>query len=422
MHINEYDNSGSFKVFSKSYYGKIGYYGFEVKKLAVPSSIQQIAVFTSPRKTFLGFNSLSVISGEIAAMNIKKLLIVTDTGMVKLGYVDRVQGLIHDMNVEVYDRCAQEPSLNDLEELASTVKERNYDAVLGIGGGSAMDSAKIASFTATNLGPISDYTGEDKIQRKGLPLICVPTTSGTGSEVTRFTVIAYERTKRAIASNLIMPDIAIVDPMLTVSMPPKLTAYTGVDALAHAVEAMISLWATPFTDALALAAIKWVFQYLKRAAFNGYDLEARYHMSLAATTAGLSFNNPRIVLAHSIGQTIGPTYGIPHGLSVALALPYTLDFYLPTSAGKIALISEAAGVYDPEKTEEGNAKALVEKLFQFYQELGLPLSLRELRVPFNALDKLAEDTVTMQPRRNSPIQFTKENLLKVYEKIWKGEV
>jgi len=401
---------------------KTKYYGFEVSKLTVPSSMQQITVFTSPNKTFLGFNSLSAISGEIAALNSEKLLIVTDPGMVKLGYVDRIQGLLRNVTVEVYDRCTREPSLSNLEELASKVRERNYDAVLGIGGGSAMDSAKIASFTVTNPEPISNYTGEDKIQRKGLPLICVPTTSGTGSEVTRFTVIAYERTKRAIASNFIIPDIAVVDPMLTVSMPPKLTAYTGIDALAHAVEAMISLWATPFTDALALAAIKWIFQYLKKATFNGYDLEARYHMSLAATTAGLSFNNPRIVLAHSIGQTIGPTYNIPHGLAVALALPYTLDFYLPTSVGKMAAISQVAGVYDREKTDEGNAKALIKKLLQLYQELGVPLSLKELGVPFDALEKMAEDTVTMQPRRNSPIQFTKENLMKVYENTWKGEV
>ena len=390
--------------------------------MAVPSSIKQISLFTGPRKIFFGLNSLGVLSKELMALNAKKLLIVTDPNMVKLGYVDKIVGQLKDVKVEVFSDIEQEPSLSGLEELASRVREQNYDVILGLGGGSAIDSAKIASFLATNSGPISDYIGEDKVQRKGLPLICVPTTSGTGSEVTRFAVIKYERTKKAIVSDLIIPDIAIVDPVLTVSMPPKLTAYTGLDALTHAVEAMISSWATPFTDTLALGAIRWVFQYLKRAYVNGDDLEARYYMSIAAVMAGLSFNDPRVILGHSIGQTIGPIYNIPHGLSVALALPYMLDFYLATSAKKIAMMGEVVGVYDPEKTEEENAKALIGKLFKFYKELDTPLSLKEFGIPFNALEKLAEDTITFQPRRNSPMEFTKENVLKVYEKMWRGEV
>lgn len=384
--------------------------------------MKQISLFTGPRKIFFGLNSLGVLTKELMALNADNLLIITDANIVKLGYVDRIVGQLDNVKVEVFSKVEQEPSLSKLEELATGVRERNYDVILGLGGGSVMDSAKVASFSARNPGPILHYLGVDKVRKKGLPLICVPTTSGTGSEVTRFAVIKHGKTKKAVVSDLIIPDIAIVDPVLTVSMPPSLTAHTGLDAFAHAAEAMISSWATPITDTLALGAIEWVFRYLKRAYINGDDLEARYHMSIAATMAGLSFNDPRVILAHSIGQTIGPIYNIPHGLSVALTLPYMLDFYLATSANKIAMMSKAAGLYSPEKTEEENAKALIEKLLQFYRELSVPLSLKEFGVPLNALEKLAEDTITLQPRRNSPIKFTKENILNVYDKMWKGRV
>ena len=223
-------------------------------------------------------------------------------------------------------------------------------------------------------------------------------------------------------SDLIIPDTALVDPALTVSMPPKLTSHTGLDALSHAVEAMISTWATPLTDTLALGASRWVFQYLKKAYLNGDDIEARCYMALAATTAGLSFNDPRVLLAHSIGQTIGPIYNIPHGLSVAVALPYMLDFYLTISANKIARIGEQAGAHDPEKTPEENAQAFIDWLFHFYRELNVPFSLRELGIPFDALEKLSEDTLTFQPRRNTPIPLTKKNVLPLYEKMWRGKI
>jgi len=253
-----------------------------------------------------------------------------------------------------------------------------------------------------------------------LPVICIPTTSGTGSEVTKFAVIRYEKTKKAISSDRIISDIAIVDPILTVSLPAKITAYTGLDALSHAVEAMISTWATPLTDTLALGAIKAIFRYLKRAYVNGEDLEARYYMSMAATLARLSFNDARVLLAHSIGQTIGPIYDLPHGLSVAFALPYILDFYLTSSAEKIALISEAAGIYDGRMTDKENAQRMIKWLLNFYRELDIPLSLIDLGASIDDLEIMAEYTVKFQPRSNSPIPLTKEKMLELYKKMWKG--
>ena len=390
--------------------------------MSVPSTMKQILLFTGPRRIFFGLGCLEVLPKELSMLGAKRLLIVTDENIVRLGYIDKATALLNDVTSEVFDKVEQEPSLAGVEELASKVRKRDFDAVLGIGGGSAMDTAKIASLSATNPGHIADYLGTDKVQKKGLPLLCAPTTSGTGSEVTRYAVVKDERTKRAIVSDLIIPDTALVDPALTVSMPPKLTSHTGLDALSHAVEAMISTWATPLTDTLALGASRWVFQYLKKAYLNGDDIEARCYMALAATTAGLSFNDPRVLLAHSIGQTIGPIYNIPHGLSAAVALPYMLDFYLTISANKIARIGEQAGAHDPEKTPEENAQAFIDWLFHFYRELNVPFSLRELGIPFDALEKLSEDTLTFQPRRNTPIPLTKKNVLPLYEKMWRGKI
>jgi len=388
--------------------------------MPIPSSLKRVTMFTGPRRIYIGLDSLKVLSSEIERLNPQKPLIVTDPNMEKLGYVDKVKKQLHSVKAEVFDEIKGEPSINELEQLAARVREGKYDLIIGLGGGSAMDSAKIASISATNEGSIEKYIGVDKIRSEGLPLICIPTTSGTGSEVTRFAVIKYERTKKAISSDLIIPDIAIVDPTLTISLPAKITAFTGLDALSHAVEAMLSTWATPFTDALALGAIRAIFRYLKRAFENGEDLEARYYMSMAATLAGLSFNDPKVLLAHSIGQTIGPIYNLPHGLSVACALPYILDFYLPSSADKIALLSEAAGIYNKEMTNEENAQRMIRWLLEFYRELEVPLSLKEFGASLDDLDKLAEYTVNFQPRSNSPIKLTKENMLELYRKMWKG--
>jgi len=143
-------------------------------------------------------------------------------------------------------------------------------------------------------------------------------------------------------------------------------------------------------------------------------------MSMAATLAGLSFNDPKVLLAHSIGQTIGPIYNVPHGLSVAFALPYILDFYLSSSANKIALISEAAGIYDGEMTDKENGQRMIKWLLKFYRELDIPLSLKELGASFDDIDKMAEYTVTFQPRSNSPISLTKANMLELYRKMWRG--
>jgi len=387
--------------------------------VTVPPSTERVSLFTGPRKILFGFNSLRMLSKELTDLEDHRLLIVTDPQICKLGYVERIVEQLDDMETQVFSKVKREPIISDLEDLASEVRGQDYDAVLGLGGGSVMDSAKIASFAATNLEPISGYVGVDKVQNKGLPLICAPTTSGTGSEVTRYAVIKYERTKKAVTSDLIIPDVALVDPALTASMPPKLTAYTGLDALAHAIEAMISSWATPLTDILALGAVRLIFQSLEKAYNNGDDIEARYQMSIAATTAGLAFNDPKVMLAHSIGQTIGPIYNIPHGLSVALPLPHMLDFYIETSADKISMISEAAGIHDPEKTDEENARAMIRELLHFYKRLDVPLSLKEFGVSHNALGKLAKYTVRFQPRSNSPIQFTNENILEVYLKMWK---
>ncbi|HIE18917.1 TPA: iron-containing alcohol dehydrogenase, partial [Candidatus Bathyarchaeota archaeon] len=207
--------------------------------MSIPSSLKRITLFTGPRRIHISLNSLKVLGSEIERLDSQRPLIVTDPNMKRLGYVDKVKRQLGDLSVEIFNEIKGEPSVNELNRLAIKVRGEKYDLIIGLGGGSAMDSAKIASISAANEGSIEDYIGVDKVIRKGLPIICIPTTSGTGSEVTRFAVIKYEKTKKAISSELIIPDVAIVDPTLTVSLPAKITAYTGLDALSHAVEAMI---------------------------------------------------------------------------------------------------------------------------------------------------------------------------------------
>jgi len=390
--------------------------------LVLPYTFYMLTYY-SPRKILIGLDASEKIVDELKLEEGRNVLIVTDKGIREAGILKKITDKLEDSNVEfdVYDDVESDPKISIAETVAGKAREGGYDAVIGLGGGSAMDMAKVASFSVSNPGRIEDYLGIDLIKRRGLPLYCLPTTSGTGSEVTRVAVVTEGKRKRAFVSSHITPDVALVDPKLTVSMPPKLTAGSGLDALSHAVEGILSIYANPMTVALGLEAVRLISENLRIAYYNGRDLESRYNMSLAATMAGLSFNGPGVVHGHSIAQTFGPLYNVPHGLSCAMTLPYIMDFYLPVASEKLAWIAEAMGEDVYGFTHREAAEEAVRAVYELTIDLDIP-SLREVGVEREDIPEIAGTCVRDWVGPKSPRLLTVEDTVKILEKMWEGEI
>ncbi|MET1127699.1 MAG: iron-containing alcohol dehydrogenase [Thermoproteota archaeon] len=324
-------------------------------------------------------------------------------------------------DLELFTKIEYEPSIDVAREVVRFTREVKPAAVVGIGGGSTLDLAKLASAALDNPGDVEDMVGSEKLRPRRTVLVLSPSTAGTGSEVTRYSVLTRGAAKTSVVSRWLLPDAAIVDPVLTYTMPPRVTVGTGLDAASHAIEAMISTDSNPFTDLLAYQAMKWIYRYLPRAYFRG-DAEARYFMSLAATYAGVALNVARVVLGHSIAQTFGPAIRLHHGLSCGITLPYVMEFYLPVVKEKFAVLASYMGVDGGAQTIEERAARAVAAVWRLAEALEVPLSLRELGISHAELDKLAERTVKEWPRPNSPIELTKDRVLRVYEAMYEGRL
>jgi alcohol dehydrogenase class IV len=380
-------------------------------------------IYSFPRRMVFGLNSIDNIADEVKALNAGKILLVTDPLIAKTDAFDRIKGKLEAAAISfiLYDKVEPEPPLPLAEEVAEIARSRKFDAVLAVGGGSTMDTGKVAALSLTNPGRVESYIGMNLVKSRSAPLICAPTTSGSGSEVTQFAVLKVGEKKRSIISRNIVPESVILDPALAVSMPPKITANSGVDALSHAVEAVLSMDASPLTDALAFQAINLITRNIRITYREGSNIEARSAMHLAATISGIAFTNARVVVGHSISQTFAPIFGVPHGQSCAMALPYAMEFYLPTIPERLALIAIAMDEGAVGLEAEKAAKEAVRIVRKLVEDLNIPLSLKEVGVPEEKLSMLAELCVKDWPRPNSPRPLTKEAVLEVFERMWRGE-
>ncbi|MEM4481686.1 MAG: iron-containing alcohol dehydrogenase [Desulfurococcaceae archaeon] len=353
------------------------------------------------------------------------VLLVLDPAVKHLDQVVKGVKLLEEAGyrVDAYTDIEYEPTIECAKRLAEYAWRGDYRAVVGIGGGSTIDLAKVAAVGRDNPGKdIELFIGLDKVPRRLTPLIALPTTAGTAAEVSRFSIFTKGYSKTGIHGVHVMPDVAVVDPALTYSLPPRVTAGTGLDALSHAVEGLLSYDSTLFSDVAAYLSIELIFKYLRRAYFKGSDVEARYFMSLAATTAGIPLNVARVILGHSISQVVGPTYKLHHGAACGMALPYIMDFYFPVAQEKLAVIARAAGVDTALLDVQGAAEEAVRATWDLVMDLDIPLSLREVGVSRAELEALAERTVKEWPRPNSPIDLTKERVLKVYQAMYEGSL
>lgn len=355
-----------------------------------------------PTEVYYGPNSLSKV-GEVAKQYGNKILLVSDNMMEKLGYVEQVTTLLEAEGAEVFSYLGANTEPTDIfvEEALTIQRENACDTIVTIGGGSCIDTAKAVAVVATNGGYVGDYMGGATIAEKTpLPLIVLPTTAGTGSEVTNVTVITNtkENIKMMIKQLAFLPKVAIVDSNLTMTAPNSVTAATGMDALCHAIESYMSSIAHPMTRIFSLEAAKLILNNIQEVYDNGENVEARNNMSLAALEAGIAFSNASVTLIHGMSRPIGALFHIPHGVSNSMLLPAVLEF---TKADALSELAEVATLFLTEdaiegKTEEQLADATIQKVKELSNHLNIP-NLKTWGVDKDefeaALDKMATDAL-----------------------------
>ncbi|MBF9014953.1 MULTISPECIES: iron-containing alcohol dehydrogenase [unclassified Oceanispirochaeta] len=339
--------------------------------------------FVEP-ETLTGPGSVLKISDYLKKNNFKKPLIVTDEGIVRVGLLKGMLDNFKEQGIEyaVYDKIIPNPTIQVIEEAREMFIEKNCDCFIGFGGGSSMDSAKVASARVTNpRTSIMQMTGYFKIRKKIKHLIAVPTTSGTGSECTVAAVITNPETKAkyAVDSPKLIPSLAVMDPELSYGLPPHITSTTGMDALTHAVEAYISTIPTKLTDDYARRAVKIIFEDLETCFKDGKNTQARENMMWASYYGGAAFTRALVGNVHAIAHNFGGLYHVPHGLANAIVLPHVLEASIDKCDTRLAELAEAAGLKNEGKSTREMAEAFIQKIRDLNKTFEIPETVRELR-------------------------------------------
>ncbi|RLQ96112.1 iron-containing alcohol dehydrogenase [Falsibacillus albus] len=379
-----------------------------------------VSALKFPRTSFTGWGAIDMLFPELKKMDIHRILVVADPILIETGTVEQIiKPLMDVFALEVYSDVEPEPSLSCAQELVEYTRNHTLECVIGIGGGSTLDLAKLTAVVSQNDGQISDYlnlSGGRRLLKKGLPKILIPTTSGTGSEVTDIAVVSLEGTKDVITHEFLLADAAIVDPQLTLSVPPRVTAATGMDALTHAVEAFVSVHANEVTDALALQAIKLIGNSVKNAVKDGTDKKARTDMSFGSYLAGLAFFNAGVAGVHALAYPLGSAFKLPHGEANAVLLPYVMSFISQSCREKMDIIN---------KILESTTQAIGESniFHRLVRELGLPETLQEYDIGENHLEALADEAVKQKRLLDrSPMPLKREDILQIYQMALHGEL
>ena len=329
-----------------------------------------------PRVLQIGAGASKEVGAILKSMDLHRPLIVTDKIMVQLGYIERIMECMNDVGIsaDVFDDTVPEPTVNSIRAGVDQVRSGNYDCIIALGGGSPIDSAKAIAILGKYGGEMRDYKFPRIVDEPGLPIIAIPTTAGTGSEVTKVTVITDETTdeKMMCLGVGFMPVVALVDYELSLSVPARTTADTGIDAMTHAIEAYVSKKASLYTDTQAIAAMKLLGPNLRRVFHDGSDQQAREQMMLGATLAGAAFSNASVALVHGMSRPIGASYHVPHGLSNAMLLPAVTEYSIPAAADRYADCARAIGVADENDTTETANRKLIDELHALNKELQVP--------------------------------------------------
>lgn len=379
--------------------------------------------FIVPSRIINGEGALDLAADAIAVMG-KKALIVTDKVMVDLGNVASLTKVLDSVKVqyEIYDGISGEPTDKMIEAGIDIYKTKSCDFLIALGGGSPLDSMKAIAAIVANGGNISDYMG--KVIGGTLPnMIAIPTTAGTGSEATQFTIITDTKKdiKMLLKGAVLIPKLAIIDPQFTMTAPPKVTAATGLDALTHAVEAYSSRLAQSLSSSFALSAIKRIFKYLPIAFKDGKNVEAREQMSIAALEAGIAFNNASVTIVHGMSRPIGALFHVAHGLSNAMLMKECFSFVLDGAYDKFADMARAIEIADKSTPDKEAAERMLQAIVDICKELETP-TLEEYGINkeefFKVIPKMAKDAMDSGSPGNTIKDVTAADLEEIYKRLW----
>lgn len=378
-------------------------------------------VFNTTQSIINEAGSLQKIANICREHNISKPIIVSDQGIIGIGLLEKLTGPLSEGNItfDTFEDVIAEPTEALIYEALDTLKTNGNDSVIGFGGGSSMDVAKLVSLMANTGAKLDQIYGVDVAQGERLPLILIPTTAGTGSEVTAAAIVKTSNTSKAgVVANQLYPDVALLDGELTLELPRHITATTGIDAMVHAIEAYTNKHlSNEQTDELSKEALKLLSNNILMAAHQGDDIQARQNMLMGACLAGQAFANSSLAAVHALAYPLYVHYHIPHGLSNALILPHVMRFNAPMAAERYA---ELAPIIMNVETVEGDVETVTETLINYIEELivqlKLPNALHAMEIPQVDLPMLATDGLKLQQLLvNNPREVTEEDALSIYE-------
>lgn len=370
-----------------------------------------LSSFKIAHKLITGAGAIEQLAAELTRLDIDNPLIVTDAALVKSGTVELALAQLGERTYEIFDRVLPDPEIAIVEDCMRVYRDGGHDGLIGLGGGSAIDIAKSVAAYAGYL------FGIDLVPRKGPPLIAIPTTAGTGSEVTNVAILSDKvaQLKKGIISDYLLPDVALVSPQMTLTCPRSVTAASGVDALVHAIESYLSLNASAITDSLAIGAIKLIVRALPKAYANPSNLQAREDMATASLMAGMAFGNAGVGAVHALAYPLGARYNIAHGVSNALLLPHVMHWNKMACFERMQDIAEAMGVKTAHLSVTQAADKAVEAMTELCAAVEIPSDLRSFGVPEEAIATMAVEAAGIERlMRNNPRKLSAADIEKIY--------
>jgi alcohol dehydrogenase class IV len=384
-----------------------------------------IATITMPRLLYIGGGAIAEITTALANLGVRRPLIVTDPFMVSSGMLVKLTDRLDAAAIrwQAFSETVPDPTTAVVEAGVAVLRGGNFDGLIALGGGSPIDTAKAMSVLAANGGRMRDYKVPNEIPRVGVPLVAIPTTAGTGSEVTRFTVItdSEQDEKMLIMGLACCPAAAIVDYELTLSMPWRLTADTGLDSLTHAIEAYVSRKASPFTDGVARSAMALIARNIRTACRSPQDRAAREAMMLGATQAGMAFSNASVCLVHGMSRPIGAFFHVPHGLSNAMLLPAITAFSAPAALTRYADCARAMGIAAEGEGNQAAVARLLDELNALNRDLEVPTpkacGIDEGRY-LELLPVMASQALASGSPGNNPRVPSADEIIELYKRVY----
>jgi len=377
-----------------------------------------------PARIRFGVGISKNLAGICRELGAGKIFIVTDKMIARTNILDSIKESLDTANMpyDIFSDVEPDPAIEAVDTTANVLRKSKADLVIAVGGGSSMDTAKAVCILQTNEGSIREYLfgGSKTVTHQGMPLICIPTTAGSGSEMTAAAVITDEQNKikLSVTHDFLTPKLAVIDPLLHLGMPALITATTGLDALTHVVEAYVSLNANPVSDALALQAMEMINKYLRTAVANGNNVEARSNMAVASTIAGAAFMNGGLGVVHGIAQAMGGVAHVPHGVANSLILPYAMKRNVVGNLGKFKRIAAAMGENVDDLPLREAAEKAAKAVFKLAYDVRVPLKLKEVGVTRKHFPEIIKGTMAYRLLAVNPCKLQEKDILEILEEAY----